>query len=171
MLCHSATRRPVLNGRYHIRNLEKDIIRLAEIVCKVVITLACELNVTTHLFQLQLGWAGFEVSEEGHGGDRWSRREKRMFSRVTIRTCQSKSPTSHLVYAQPHLRALSLYLGVSVCSQMIPISMQWDPDSNTWRYKCDSAEVLTVTLNTYVHEMSPTIVEGKRSSREAESSW
>ena len=55
MLCHSATRRPVLNGRYHIRNLEKDIIRLAEIVCKVVITLACELNVTTHLFQLQLG--------------------------------------------------------------------------------------------------------------------
>ena len=46
-----------------------------------------------------------------------------MFSRVTIQTVTSISvnlrasiedPTSHLVYAQPHLRALSLYLGPSI---------------------------------------------------------
>ena len=79
-----------------------------------------------------------------------------MFSRVTIQTVTSISvnlrasiedPTSHLVYAQPHLRALSLYLGVSLCTKMVPVT-QLDLDSNTWRYKCDSAEVLT--LNTYM---------------------
>ena len=58
-----------------------------------------------------------------------------------------EDPTSHLVYAQPHLRALSLYLGVSLCTKMVPVT-QLDLDSNTWRYKCDSAEVLT--LNTYM---------------------